>query len=77
MDSRTTPHSSLAYDFERFDENSWMNLLSLIEKGEVVPVGGPELMEAEEANNQGLFHTWTARALAKSFFRVGLAVRHF
>lgn len=37
MDSRATPHSALSCDFEAepFDENSWVDLLSLIEDGEV------------------------------------------
>ena len=37
MDSRATPHSALSCDFEAepFDENSWVDILSLIEEGEV------------------------------------------
>jgi AmmeMemoRadiSam system protein B len=65
MDCRATPYRSL-----RFDEKSWLDSLRLIEEGEVVPVVGPELMEVEARE---LFHTWAARALAESFFRVGLA----
>jgi hypothetical protein len=65
MDSRATP--SCDFEAEPFDENSWVDLLSLIEEGEVVPVVGPELMEIDGGNGPELFHTWAARALAESF----------
>jgi AmmeMemoRadiSam system protein B len=68
MDCRSTPYRSL-----RFDEKSWLDSLRLIEEGEIVPVVRPELMEVEAGNGPELFHTWAARALAESFFRVGLA----
>ena len=51
MDSRATP--SCDFEAEPFDENSWVDLLSLIEEGEVVPVVGPELMEIDAGQRPG------------------------
>ncbi len=54
-------------DAALFDEDSWLDVMSLIEEGEVVPVIGPELVEIDAGHGREPLNTWAARALSESF----------